>query len=269
MLERAIQSMFKSHKRISNETHFRDGTTSVAYKSLKVISDTYDKALVKTKKILFVGAGDIVKQLFKYNSKFNFNNIYISNRTKERAIDLANKHQSKVYDWDRVLANDFHDFDVIISAASNSQHLIKNIPITPHKVLLIDLGIPSNINKTIANNKNIIFYDLDSISADLEFNKEKRFAAIGRVNEIITEELSVYIEWLQEAPLRAFLAEYKTLVNIKVKNYFETDTEDDKIKMITNQIMRKLMAQPERLMSSSEINATIIEQASLLKKIVN
>lgn len=269
LLERAMQSVFKSHKRISNETHFRDGTTSVAYKSLKVVSDTYDKASVKTKKILFVGAGDIVKQLFKYNSKFNFNNIYISNRTKERAIDLSNKHQSKVYDWDRVLANDFHGFDVIISAASNSQHLIKNIPVTPHKILLIDLGIPSNINKTIANNKNIIFYDLDSISVDLEYNKEKRFAAIGRVNEIISEELSVYNEWFQEAPLRAFLAEYKTLVNIKVKNYFETDKEDDKIKMITNQIMRKLMAQPERLKSSSEMNAIITEQASLLKKIVN
>ena len=268
LLERAMQSVFKSHKRISNETQFRDGTTSVAYKSLKVVSDTYDKASVKTKKMLFIGAGDIVKQLFKYNSKFNFSNIYISNRTEEKAIDLANKHQSMVYDWERVLANDFHGFDVIISAASNSQHLINNIPLTPHKVLLIDLGIPGNINKTIANNKNIIFYDLDSISVDLEYNKEKRFAAIGKVNEIITEELSVYNEWFQEAPLRAFLAEYKALVNIKVKNYFETDTEDDKIKTITNQIMRKLMLQPERLMSLSEINAIIIEQAFLLKKIV-
>ena len=35
ILERAMQTIFKSHKRISNETEFRDGTTSVAYKSLK------------------------------------------------------------------------------------------------------------------------------------------------------------------------------------------------------------------------------------------
>ncbi len=37
LLERAMQTVFKSHKRISNETHFRDGTTSVAYKSLKAL----------------------------------------------------------------------------------------------------------------------------------------------------------------------------------------------------------------------------------------
>ncbi|MBE9488765.1 MAG: hypothetical protein IMY67_00605, partial [Bacteroidetes bacterium] len=30
LLERAMQAVFKSHKRISNETHFRDGTTSLA-----------------------------------------------------------------------------------------------------------------------------------------------------------------------------------------------------------------------------------------------
>lgn len=88
LLERALQAVFKTHKRISNETDFRDGTTSVAYKSLKVVRESFDKASVKSKKILFVGAGDIVKQLFKYNAKFNYNNIYISNRSIEKALSL-------------------------------------------------------------------------------------------------------------------------------------------------------------------------------------
>ncbi len=88
-----MQTVFKSHKRISNETNFRDGTTSVAYKSLKVVSETYGKPHARIKKILFIGSGDIVKQLFKYNSKFNFNNIYVSNRTEPKAVVLANKHK--------------------------------------------------------------------------------------------------------------------------------------------------------------------------------
>ena len=78
LLERALQTVFKTHKRISNETAFRDGTTSVAYKSLKVIRDCYSKTDAKSKKILFIGAGDIVKQLYKYNNKFNYNNILFS-----------------------------------------------------------------------------------------------------------------------------------------------------------------------------------------------
>ncbi|MGB5434860.1 MAG: hypothetical protein WBM98_03135 [Maribacter sp.] len=268
LLERAMQTVFKSHKRISNETHFRDGTTSVAYKSLKVISDTFKKRGTKCGKILFIGAGDIVKQLFKYNSKFGFERIYISNRTFETAKTLAHIHHGKVYEWEKVLANEFADFDVIISAASNCTHLIKRVSNTDHKVLMIDLALPSNIDKNLANQRNILFYDLDSISVDLEETKEKRFAAIGEVGMIITEELLVYNEWLQGAPLRAFLAENKILVKQGVKDFFETGKEEidaQKVKLVTDRIMRKLRKQTNVPIPQEKIEAVIAEQFSLLE----
>lgn len=269
LLERAMQSVFKSHKRISNETHFRDGTTSVAYKSLKVIRDVFGKVSVKSNKILFIGAGDIVKQLFKYNSKFNFNNIYISNRTPQKAKILSNIYQCKTYDWEKVIVNDFKGFDVIISAASNCPNLIKKVPHKKQKVLLIDLAVPNNIDKALAQNDNIIFYDLDLISKELENNKEKRFAAISMVDKIISEELSIYREWLGRAGLRALLSEYKTAVNQKVMVFFNTNTENEKIKIVTNHIMRKLMSQTKTLTSTSQMNVVISQQVSLFEKAQN
>lgn len=268
LLERAMQTVFKSHKRISNETLFRDGTTSMAYKALKVINHTYDRSSAKGKKILFIGAGDIVKQLFKYNSKFNFSNIYIGNRTEEKAIALAEKHQARVYDWNKVLANDFQGFDVIIGAASNCANLVKDIPAAgPDQILLIDLAVPGNINKTLSHNKNVSLYDLDTISEDLEDTKEKRMAAIGKVGEIITEELSSYKEWLQGAPLRTFLAEYKIIVNQKVMDYFETGSEEynlQAVKTVTDRVIRKLKRKATASMPPEEMDAVIAQQASFL-----
>ena len=269
LLERAMQAVFKNHKRISNETHFRDGTTSTAYKSLKVIEDTYTKASSKTKKILFIGAGDIVIKLFKYNSKFNYTNIFISNRTEEKAIALANKNQSKVYSWDKVLANDFQDFDVIISAVSNNHHLIKNIPITSKEILLIDLAMPCNIDTALASQKNTILYNLDTISAELETNKATRLAAIDKVHNIINEELSTYIEWLHKAPQRESLVRYKKVVSQKIKNYLVADAGQDTSeseKLFTDQIMRKLIKKNEALLSSEDIDAIIDEQFALSNK---
>ena len=263
LLERAMQTVFKSHKRISNETHFRDGTTSVAYKSLKVISDTFDKASLKTKKILFIGAGDIVKQLFKYNTKFNFRNIYVCNRTEDKAMALANTHECKTYKWQRVLDNDFKGFDVIISAASNCPQLVKQVPQSSNKVLLIDLAMPCNIEKSLAQNEHIVFYDLDTISVDLEETKEKRFAAIGEVTGILTEELTTYTEWLQEAPLRAFLAEYKIIVNQKVVQYFDDNSQElnkQHVKTVTDRVVRKLRKKTLRPISTKEMENTIAEQ---------
>ena len=263
LLERAMQTVFKSHKRISNETHFRDGTTSVAYKSLKVLSNTFDKASLKTKKILFIGAGDIVKQIFKYNSKFKFDNIYISNRTEEKARILSKVHHSKVYDWDKVQTNDFQGFDVIISAASNSPKLIKIFPNNNNKILLIDLAIPCNIDKSFVNKDSIVFYDLDSISVDLEETKEQRIAAIGEVKLILTEELSTFTEWLQEAPLRALLAEYKIIVNQKVVQYFDANAQElneQIVKTLTDRVVRKLRRKTLNTISTKEMEDVIIEQ---------
>ena len=268
LLERAMQTVFKSHKRISNETLFRDGTTSVAYKALKMITHTYDKSSAKEKKILFIGAGDIVKQLFKYNSKFSFTNIYVGNRTEAKAITLAKKYQAKVYSWEKVLANDFMDFDVIIGAASNCADLVKRIP-APGKdpVLLIDLAVPCNINKNLSRKENVLLYDLDTISMDLEDTKEKRTAAIGKVKEIIQEEHLVYTQWLQRAPLRAFLAEYKIFVNQKVIDYLETDSEEydlQTVKTVTDRVIRRVKRRTNPAMSLEEMDAVIAEQVSFL-----
>ena len=263
LLERAMQTVFKSHKRISNETHFRDGTTSVAYKSLKVLSNTFDKASLKTKKILFIGAGDIVKQLFKYNSKFKFNNIYVSNRTEEKARILSKLHNIKVFPWDKVHRNEFKGFDVIITAASNCPQLIKKVPDINNETLLIDLAIPCNIDKSFVTKDNIVFYDLDSISVDLEETKEQRIAAIGKVKFILAEELSTYIKWLQEAPLRAFFAEYKIMVNQKVVEYFDDNSQElnkQNVKTITDRVVRKLRKKTLKPISTKEMEDAIAEQ---------
>lgn len=264
LLERALQSVFKTHKRISNETDFRDGTTSVAYKALKVIRQSFDRESVKSKKILFVGAGDIVKQLFKYNSKFNFNNLYISNRSEEKAIILAQNNQCKTYPWSQVIANNFDDFDVIISAASNCPNLIKETQNTSKKIVLIDLAVPCNIAKTLANKTNVVFHDLDSISVELEETKEHRLAAIDDVTSILNEELESYAEWLEGAPLRALLAELKITINNKVKTRFETASDNSHINLITNQVMKKLMAENQISMASEDIDTLISNEMSLL-----
>ena len=140
------------------------------------------------------------------------------------------------------------------------------MPITDRKVLLIDLALPSNIDKNLADHKNILFYDLDSISVDLEETKEKRFAAIGEVGKIITEELEVYNEWLQGAPLRAFLSEHKIIVNQGVKDFFDSRTEEinpENIKLVTDRIMRKLRNQTSVPIPQEKIKAVVAKEASL------
>ena len=266
LLERAMQSVFKSHKRISNETGFRDGTTSTAYKSLKVVAETYRGDHPTAKKVLFVGAGDIVRQLLKYNAKFGFRNVYISNRTPEKALNLARIHGCTYYEWDKVLSNDFEDFDVIISAASNCRHLIREIAPATTKRLLIDLALPGNIDSNLSKRRNIIFYDLDTISMELEDTRDRRRQAISAVNKILEIELKSYLDWYHEAPLRAILSDYKIVILNKVSDFYESRgiiAGEGEIASVSDRVLRKMLKSKQFAVSDKMMQKLIEAQLSM------
>ena len=242
LLERSMQTIFKAHKRISNETGFRDGTTSVAYKSLKLIANNVDSSRRDSVKILFVGAGDIVKQLLNYNNKFGFNSVYIANRTEQKALDLTQKYGGRTFPWDRVLANEFEDFEVIVTAVSNCPNLVHTVGERNRKTLLLDLAVPGNIDKRISVENNIVNYDLDGIARVLEENRHQRFNSIKHVNTIINEELNEYLSWLNDAPKRELMSNYKNDVDRWVNKYVQKrgiQISQDSIQTATNRIVRK------------------------------
>ena len=211
LLERCMQTLFKTHKRVSNETGFRDGTTSTAYKALKLIGETFGSEAAE-KKILFVGAGDIVRQLFKYNSKFRYPHISITNRTESRAAKLARAHNVNTFSWERLTANDLSEFDVIISAVSHASGLIHTGIATDKNVLLIDLAVPGNFAPALASSASVLLHNLDSIACQLKSNREARKAAIENVEEIIAQQWSEYRQWQEMQPFRTLMARRKKQV---------------------------------------------------------
>ncbi|MBT8183015.1 MAG: hypothetical protein KJO53_15660, partial [Eudoraea sp.] len=186
--------------------------------------------------------------------------IYISNRTEGKAIILAKRYGCSVYPWEKVLQNEFIGFDVLISAASNCHRLINNIVNENKKLLLIDLALPSNINKELIQQSNVTLYDLDTISVGLENTRERRIASISKVDKINEEELRAFSVWHREAPLREFLAEHKILVNKKVKAYYKANgiKEDSaEITQSTNRVMRKLIKHFQEPLKTNELDTII------------
>lgn len=256
LLERSLQSVFRLHKRISNETAFRDGTTSTAYKALKTISDLFGPRAAGEKKILLVGAGDIIRQVFKYNDKFQFEHLYVTNRTAEKAESLARTHGAKAWPWPKLLAGELDAFDVIISAVSHMPGLIRSGWAEDRQVLLIDLAVPGNIAPDREPNPSVVHFDLDAIAAQLQQTQENRLKATGRVEEILEEERTLYAEWFEKQPLRRQLAAWKPRVRAAVAT---RGAEPGEIRLQTSRIMRQLARNPELLDTPARIEMLIDE----------
>lgn len=134
-------------------------------------------------------------------------------------------------------------------------------------MLLIDLAVPTNIDKTLAENKNITLCDLDCISKELESNLQSRLNAIDDVIVIITEELSGYSEWLQEATFRESLANLKQIVAQKLNIHFENNSyeySEGLFKIVTNSILKEIIKLNNLSITSEKLDVIISEQFSYL-----
>jgi glutamyl-tRNA reductase len=259
VLERCLQTVFRFHKRVSNETAFRDGTTSTAYKALKLIGDTFG-AEAADKKILFVGAGDIVGQLFKYNTKFGYRNLWITNRTQARAERLAQAHRAAAWPWERLLENDLAGFDVVISAVSNASALIhKGIP-RDRKVLLVDLAVPGNIAPALGKAPNVLLADLDHIASHIQQNKEARLAATQKVERIIAQEWEAFMEWHAKQPYRDLLAGRKQEVVSLLSEIAQQEgagLREEELDELANRMVRKLLKNPASLYEEAQMHEVV------------
>ena len=249
----------------AHETGFRDGTTSTAYKALKLIGETFGSEAAE-KKILFVGAGDIVRQLFKYNSKFRYPNIFVTNRTESRAEKLARAHNVKTFSWERLTANDLSEFDVIISAVSHASGIIHKGLATDKNVLLIDLAVPGNFAPALASDASVLLQDLDSISCQLKSNREARRAAIENVEEIIAQQWSEYRKWQEMQPFRNLMARRKKQVHSALGRIGIAERYGwsmDEVTVLVDQIMRKILKKPETLQYSRDLEVLVAQYAAL------
>ncbi len=77
--------------------------------SLKKLNyDVFDKS------IFIIGAGGVVPSIIYALKKMNASKIYLTNRTKEKALNLKNLYNNlTILDWGK-----FPDFDIIINATS-------------------------------------------------------------------------------------------------------------------------------------------------------
>ena len=252
-LERAMQTVFRSHKRISNETAFRDGTTSTAYKALKTLEDSYGTGIAQEKKILLVGAGNIVQQVLKYNKKFGFGKLYITNRTTRKAEALAADYDLEVFPWDALVENRLGDFDAVISAVSGAPCLIRDGIAARRKVLLVDLAVPGNIDKRLASRKNAIRYDLDTISSQLERTRAARRASVQQVEAILADEWGAGMDWYARQPLRSLLAARKRAIRSRIGRSAAPADAD----RLTNRILRHLVKHPQVLRNEQAVERLV------------
>jgi glutamyl-tRNA reductase len=260
ILERAIQTAFKMHKRIQNETDFRNGSASTSYLALLAARQKFGTTGLTKKNVLLIGAGEIIKDVAKYSDKFKFQSITIINRTRETAQKLAQNYGFKVGDWDS-LASAIEAADIVISGVSNQANLVsftQNLAQTQTSKLFIDLGMPANIDVRLSENPNFTLIDIDNLSTKTEQVATQRQTAINTVRKIIETESKDFFKWLQKVPVNKSLSKLKTHIQDLLEKELSAnfgylpDTERQKL---IQRLSQQLIKQPAITLNQKPDNA--------------
>ncbi|MDB5286845.1 MAG: hypothetical protein JWR05_1794 [Mucilaginibacter sp.] len=190
VLERVSQAIFRSHKRIINETAYHSGSKSISYLAVDVIKKQFQDNNVP---ILVIGAGEIAADLLKYFSSLKFTNVVVTNRTRWKAEILTKKYHYTVAEYGflpQVLAR----FQVVVSCAAADQILNPAMLAGISNKLLIDLTTFRSIMPADDNNLNQLI-TLDNFTRLKNIANKDQLAAIDMVKHIINEETQVFLNW--------------------------------------------------------------------------
>ncbi|MDA0347213.1 MAG: glutamyl-tRNA reductase [Verrucomicrobia bacterium] len=179
-LNKAFQKSFQSTKWIRSNTNIGKGQINVATVAVDLAIKVFGKLHNST--ALVIGAGDIAEKTIAALRSRGVKNLTISNRTFEKARDLANTHGGKPVPFESL---DCHllEADVVLCSTASPDFILtesriksflKKRAIRP--LCLLDLALPRDIDPNISHLPNIFLYNLDDLAeiADLNLSARKR-----------------------------------------------------------------------------------------------
>lgn len=272
-LERAINCAIQISKKIKTETGISNGAASVSYAAVHYILNHQSR--LADKKILLLGVGEIgqntVENLLKHLPDPK---VKIANRTAETAEKIAEKFNIPYVSFD-AFHHELHETDILIVATGAQEPVVVDAHIPEGRpMLVIDLSIPNNVDKTIGNRHEVELVDVDRLSQHISTTMEQRKKEIPKAEKIIREMTKDFTEWEKKRRLVPNIHHFKAVLknmerhemhNIHKKYRYigveDMELTNKMIQKITNRFAKYIIDNPWKAEEISKLmHEILVEQ---------
>src|SRR5437879_9065009 len=220
VLNRLFQRAFQVTKEIRTRTGIGRGTVSIKSTAVELIGKTD----LSQQSIMVLGAGEMAEKCVRLLVKRGAQSIFISNRSFDRALDLATRCGGEAVCFGYCLF-EMRDVDVVIAATSSSETLLsrddadnlmkwrRNRPL-----LLIALSVPRNIDPAVRGLENVALYNIDDLESLARRGVQARERELTACHQIIEAYVRALIEKLHteeaQSPWRSAPRQVSTTILI-------------------------------------------------------
>lgn len=258
LMHRLLHTAFRAAKRVSSETALSRGAASVPTAAVEMarryLAEQRPCRPLTDIRALLVGAGETGRLALKALDEYDPASIAVTNRSPERAQEVAETHDGCVVSWaarHRALA----EADLVVVATGASEPVIQAGKLPERgedeaATLVVDLARPRNVAPAAATRPSFEVYDLDDLHAWTERARDQRSTAVPEAEAICEDLLDDFVTWVfhQQALQPAIQAIRETFEAIRTqevdRHAHRTDMDREEVDRLTQSIMQKLLAVP-------------------------
>lgn len=246
-LHRLMHTIFHTHKRIAQESSFKDCHASVTQVTKNLVQQLLPD---KNSTVLILGTGKVGEDLCRKLSKMGYE-VWVSNRTGERSLALAAELDLKCVPLSQAYLA-LNKVQLVISALTVDQPFltkrsINSTSLSSHKYF-IDLSVPRSIASELSEDPNITLLNMENINDEISSTIQKRRNEIPKVEAIINRELLVFLDWAEEMKVLPTIHQMKAALekirreevarHLKHIDFKENDMINDLTKSIVDRVIK-------------------------------
>jgi len=206
VLNRLFEKAFNTAKKIRTETFIGRGAVSVSSAAVRLAEKILGE--LKDKTVLVIGTGTVGEQLALYLKKNGIKSTLVTNRTFEKAKDLAERFAAS--------AVPFEDFkerlaqvDIVIASTGAPHCIIRKddiLSLMPKRkqrpLFIIDLAVPRDVEAEINKIDNVYLYDIDDLEKIVDENIKLRRGELDDCSKIINASADRFMDWMVSEKLK-------------------------------------------------------------------
>ena len=199
LLNKLMKKAISVAKRIRTETKIAENAVSISFAAVELAKKIFTD--LSRKVFMLLGAGEMAELAAKHLIGNGVNEVLVSNRTFERACDLAKEFNGRPVKFDDFIQEMVRADIVICSTGAPAYILWKNQMQKVMKerkqrqVFIIDISVPRNIDPEINDLDNVYLYNVDDLQNVVDANVFERQREAEKAEKIILEELDTFLKW--------------------------------------------------------------------------
>jgi len=232
-LHEVVNQALSVAKRVRRETALGSAAVSVSYAAVELAKKIFGTLQGKT--ILVIGAGKMSELAARHLIHSGASQIYVTNRTYERAVELAQLFHGSAFQFEQLFEYLSHA-DIVISSTGAPHFILQKSAVEQlmgarknRPIFFVDIAVPRDIDPGVNELDNAFVYDIDDLEQVVESNKKQREREAVWAEQIVKEEVQKMMRRLASrdlTPTIVALAE-------RVQQIRESETERYRARLST------------------------------------